>query len=47
MKVKFYNTWTWWGVICLTPMVAIDFDDKAIRMAFIIFQIEIIKNQNK
>ena len=45
MKTKFYNTWKQWGVICFTPMVSIDFDDKAIRMAFIIFQIEIIKNK--
>lgn len=41
MKIKLYNTWKKWGVICFTPMVAIDFDDKAIRIAFIILQIEI------
>jgi hypothetical protein len=47
MKVEFYNTWTWWGVICFTPMLSIDFDDKAIRMAWIIWQFEIYKNTNK
>jgi len=43
MKIKFYNTWKQWGVVCFTPMVAIDFDDKVIRIAFLILQIELIK----
>jgi hypothetical protein len=43
MKTKFYNTWSWWGVICFTPMIAIDCDDKTIRMAWIIWQLEITK----
>jgi hypothetical protein len=45
MKVEFYNTWNWWGVICFTPMASIDFDDKAIRIAWIIWQFEIYKNK--
>ena len=45
MRIKLHNTWKQWGVICFTPMVAIDFDDKVIRIAFIILQIEINKNK--
>jgi hypothetical protein len=45
MKTTVYNTWKQWGVICFTPMVAIDFDDKVIRIAWIILQIEINKNK--
>ena len=43
MKTVFYNTWKEWRVICFTPMVAIDAEEKAIRIAWIIWQLEIIK----
>lgn len=40
-RIRYYNTWKWWGVVCFTPMVAIDFDDKVLRLAWIIWQLEI------
>jgi hypothetical protein len=43
--MRVYNTFKQWGVICFTPMVAIDFEDKSIRIAWIILQIEIGKNK--
>jgi len=47
MKTTLINTWKEWGVICFTPMVAIDFEDKSFRIAWIIFQCELSKKQNK
>jgi hypothetical protein len=41
METKVINTWKEWGVICFTPMLAIDTQDKSIRMSWIIVQIEI------
>lgn len=41
MNLTLINTWKEWKVICFTPMVAIDRDDKAIRLAWIIWQLEI------
>ena len=45
-RIRYYNTWKWWGVVCLIPMIAIDFDDKAVRLAWIIWQLEIYGQKN-
>jgi hypothetical protein len=47
MKANLINTWKEWGVICFTPMVAIDIQDKSFRMAWIIFQFELTKQQEQ
>jgi hypothetical protein len=46
MKAKLINSYKEWNVISITPMIAIDFEDKCIRIAFLMchFEVTIINN---
>jgi hypothetical protein len=41
MKVKLINSYKEWNVISITPMIAIDFEDKCIRIAFFMCHFEV------
>ena len=41
MKAKLINSYKEWNVISITPMIAIDFEDKCIRIAFFMCHFEV------
>lgn len=45
MKANLINTWKEWGVIVFTPMVAIDFEEKSFKMAWLVIQFELNKSE--
>ena len=45
METNLINTWKEWGVIVFTPMVAIDFEEKSFKMAWLVIQFELNKSE--